>query len=38
VKAIAATRGVAWALALALALPATLRAEDKWYELYQGAL
>jgi tetratricopeptide (TPR) repeat protein len=29
---------LAWALALLLALPGVLRAEDKWYELYQGAL
>jgi len=31
-------RRLAWVLALLLALPGVLRAEDKWYELYQGAL
>jgi len=31
-------RCLAWVLALLLALPGVLRAEDKWYELYQGAL
>lgn len=31
-------RGLAWGLALLLALPSVLRAEDKWYELYQSAL
>jgi tetratricopeptide (TPR) repeat protein len=31
-------RRLAWVLALLLALPGVLRAEDKWYELYQSAL
>src|SRR5262249_54712069 len=29
---------IAWALALSLAFTNAARAEDKWYELYQGAL
>jgi TolA-binding protein len=31
-------RGLSCALALMLAFPTALRAEDKWYEVYQGAL